>query len=265
MRNASPDRAQTRHTCPACPDWVIHGGDRAAVPRDVRPQENPLSHQLNLEVVDADGVIRESAEAAGLDRGDFLRKGALAGGGLIAGSAMFGTFLASAEAAISTTRRSKANDVRILNYALTLEFLEAAFYKQAVANKAYGTSADLKRFAEVVAKHEAEHVSFLRGALGSKAIKSPKFDFGATVTEQAKFAATAQVLEDTGVSAYLGQVKNVFAPGVLSAAGTIATVEARHAAWIRFINAATPAPGNFDKPKSEKAILKAVGATGFIQ
>jgi rubrerythrin len=224
-----------------------------------------LSHQLNLEVVDADGVIRESAEAAGLDRGDFLRKGALAGGGLIAGSAMFGTFLASAEAAISTTRRSKANDVRILNYALTLEFLEAAFYKQAVANKAYGTSADLKRFAEVVAKHEAEHVSFLRGALGSKAIKSPKFDFGATVTEQAKFAATAQVLEDTGVSAYLGQVKNVFAPGVLSAAGTIATVEARHAAWIRFINAATPAPGNFDKPKSEKAILKAVGATGFIQ
>jgi rubrerythrin len=223
-----------------------------------------LSQQLNLEVVDADGAIRESAEAAGLDRGDFLKKGALAGGGLIAGSAMFGTFLASAEAAISTTKRSKANDVKILNYALTLEFLEAEFYKQAVANKAYGASADLKRFAEVVARHEARHVTFLKGALGAKATKKPAFDFADTVTDQAKFAATAQVLEDTGVSAYLGQVKNVLQPGVLSAAGTIATVEARHAAWIRFINGDTPAPADFDRPKSEKAILRAVGATGFI-
>ncbi|CAA9503469.1 MAG: hypothetical protein AVDCRST_MAG67-2317 [uncultured Solirubrobacteraceae bacterium] len=224
-----------------------------------------MSHQLNLEVLDADGAIRESAEAIGLDRGDFLKKGALAGGGLLAGSAMFGTFLASAEAAISTTRRSKANDVRILNYALTLEFLEAEFYKRAVANRAYGNSADLKRFAEVVADHEAKHVSFLRGALGAKAIRKPRFDFGDTVTDQAKFAQTAQVLEDTGVSAYLGQVKNILQPGVLSAAGTIATVEGRHAAWIRFINGDTPAPRTFDRPKSERAILKAVGDTGFIK
>lgn len=224
-----------------------------------------MSHQLNLEVVDADGAIRESAAAAGLDRAGFLKKGALAGGGLIAGSAMFGTFLASAEAAISTTRRSKANDVRILNYALTLEFLEAEFYKQALANQAYGSSAPLKRFAEVVARHEAKHVTFLRGALGAKAIKKPTFDFGDTVKDQAKFAATAQVLEDTGVSAYLGQVKNVLQGGVLQAAGTIVTVEARHAAWIRFINGETPAPADFDKPKSERAILRAVGATGFIQ
>ena len=224
-----------------------------------------MSHQLNLEVVDADGAIREAAETAGFDRADLLKKGALAGGGLVAGSAIFGTFLAGAEAAISTTRRSKANDVRILNYALTLELLEAAFYKQAVANAAYGNDANLKRFAEVVARHEAAHVTFLRKALGSKAIKSPRFDFGDTVTDPAKFAATAQVLEDTGVSAYLGQVKNVFQPGVLSAAGTIATVEARHAAWIRFINGNTPAPANFDRPKSEKAILAAVGDTGFIE
>jgi len=223
-----------------------------------------LSHDLNLEVLDADGAIRDSAEAAGFDRGSFIKKGALAGGGLIAGSAMFGTFLASAEAAIST-KRSKANDVKILNYALTLEYLEAAFYKQAVANAAYGDSADLKKFAEVVAKHEAKHVTFLKGALGSKAGKSPSFDFGDTVTDKAKFAATAQVLEDTGVSAYLGQVKNVFQAGVLTAAGTIATVEARHAAWIRFINGETPAPATFDTPKSEKAILKAVGGTGFIK
>jgi rubrerythrin len=223
-----------------------------------------LSDPLNLNVLDADGAIREAGEAAGLDRGDFLKRGALAGGGLIAGSAMFGTFLSSAEAAIST-KRSKRNDVRILNYALTLEFLEAAFYKQAVANAAYGDSADLKKFAEVVAAHEKAHVDFLKKALGSSAIKSPTFDFGAAVTDKATFAATAQVLEDTGVSAYLGQVGNVFQLPVLKAAGTIATVEARHAAWIRFINGATPAPSGFDVAKSEKAILKAVTATKFIQ
>jgi rubrerythrin len=224
-----------------------------------------LSHLLNLEALDADGAIRDGAESAGLDRGDFLKKGALAGGGLIAGSAMFGTFLSSAEAAISSTKRSKRNDVAILNYALTLEFLEAEFYRQAVANNAYGTNPALKAFAETVADHEAKHVKFLKGALGPKAIKSPKFDFADTVTDPAKFAATAQVLEDTGVSAYLGQVAHVFQASVLSAAGTIAAVEARHAAWIRFINGAVPAPASFDQPKSEKAILKAVGATGFIK
>jgi hypothetical protein len=229
------------------------------------PQEDPVSQLFKLDTVDVDGAIRESAEAAGLDRSDFLKKGALAGGGLIAGSAMFGPLLSSAEAAISSTRKSKRNDVAILNYALTLEFLEAAFYKQAVANRAYGDSAALKAFAETVADHEADHVKFLKGALKTAAIKSPKFDFGDTVTDKAKFAATAQILEDTGVSAYLGQVKNIFVPGTLQAAGTIATVEARHAAWIRFINGGTPAPADFDKPKSEKAILKAVTATGFIK
>jgi rubrerythrin len=224
-----------------------------------------LSDHLNLDVLDADGAIRDAGEAAGFDRNAFLKRGAIAGGGLIAGSAMFGTILSSAEAAISTKKRSAKNDVKILNYALTLEFLEAAFYKQAVANAAYGDSADLKKFAETVAAHEKAHVDFLKKALGSSAIKSPTFDFGNAVTDKATFAATAQVLEDTGVSAYLGQVGNVFQIPVLKAAGTIATVEARHAAWIRFINAATPAPNSFDVAKSEKAILKAVTGTGFIK
>jgi rubrerythrin len=224
-----------------------------------------LSDLLNLEQLDVDGALRESAEAAGLDRGAFLRRSAIAGGGLIAGGAFFNEILSTAAAAISTTKKSKKNDVKILNYALTLEYLEAAFYKQAVANAAYGSDANLQKFAETVAKHEAKHVQFLKGALGSAAGKSPTFDFGAAVTDKATFAATAQVLEDTGVSAYLGQVANVFQGGVLAAAGTIATVEARHASWIRFINGAVPAPASFDTRKSEKAVLKAVTATGFIK
>jgi len=223
-----------------------------------------VSSLLNLATVDTDGAIRDAAEAAGIDRADFLKKGVLAGGGLLAGSAIFTQYLSSAEAAIGT-KRSKKNDIAILNYALTLEYLEAAFYKQAVANQAYGTDAELKRFAVTVAKHEAVHVKFLKSALGTKAVKSPTFDFGKAVTDKAPFAATAQVLEDTGVSAYLGQVKNIFVPGTLQAAGTIATVEARHAGWIRNINGELGAPVSFDVPRSEKAILNAVGATGFIQ
>jgi hypothetical protein len=223
-----------------------------------------VPHLPDLDALDPDGAIRDSAEAAGLQRGDFLRKGALAGGGLLAGGALFNSYLADAEAAISR-HPSKRNDVKILNYALTLEFLEAAFYKQAVANQAFGSSAALKAFAETVAEHEAKHVAFLKQALGSAAIKSPKFDFGDAVTDQAKFAATSQVLEDTGVSAYLGQVGNVAQRAVLKAAGTITTVEARHAAWIRQINGANPAPASFDVPKSEHAILKAVKGTGFIK
>jgi hypothetical protein len=73
------------------------------------------------------------------------------------------------------------------------------------------------------------------------------------------------VLEDTGVSAYLGQVGNIAAKGTLAAAATITTVEARHAGWIRTINGVVGAPLSFDRRKSEKSILKAVGDTGFIK
>jgi rubrerythrin len=220
---------------------------------------------LDLELLDADGAIREAGEAIGLDRGDFLKRGALAGGSVLAGSALMARYAGSAEAAISKTKLNKANDLKVLNFALTLEYLEAEFYKQALANQAYGDSSNLKRFAEVVARHEATHVKFLQGVLKAKAVKKPTFDFGKAVTDQATFAATAQTLEDTGVSAYLGQVTNISTLAVLGAAGTIATVEARHASWIRFVNGKTPAPASFDVRKSEQVILEAVKATGFIK
>ncbi len=111
----------------------------------------------------------------------------------------------------------------------------------------------------------ASHVTLLLNALGSSAVKKPRFEFGVAITDQATFAQTAQVLEDTGVSAYLGQVGNIIQKGVLEAAGTNATVEARYAAWIRFINGATPGPADFDRPRSERSVRKAVGDTGFIE
>ncbi len=233
-----------------------------------------MSKLITIESFDSDGAIQETGEAAGVGRRDFLHKGALAGGGFVAGGVLFNGFMSPAQAAISTRNRSKRNDVKILNYALTLEFLESEFYKQAVANNVAGDDAVLAQFARVVADHEADHVRDLRAALGRAAIKKPSFDFGNAVTDRDTFKATAQVLEDTGVSAYAGQGPNLLQRPVVKVALAIHSVEARHAAWIRFINGggapgaatkALPAPASYDKALSEKAVLKAVTGTGFIQ
>src|SRR4029077_16706769 len=110
------------------------------------------------------------------------------------------------------------NDVAILNYALTLEYLEAAFYNEAVAKGAL--KGETLKFAKVVQGHENAHVSFLKGALGKAAVKKPMFNFKGTTANAAKFRATAQVLEDTGVAAYVGQVGNIYSPKILAAAGS---------------------------------------------
>ena len=230
-----------------------------------------VSDHIQLEVLDADGAIRESAEAAGIQRGDFLRRGAMTGAGFVAGGVLFSGFVSPAEAAIGR-KKSKKNDVKIANYALTLEYLEAEFYKQANANGSFSSDA-YRRFAQVTGAHEDAHVKALRALLGKSAVKKPTFDFGDAVTDGAKFAATAQALEDTGVAAYAGQGPNISQRSVVQAALSIHSVEARHAAWIRFLNSAgtsddeskLPAPEAFDVAASEKKTLRIVTATGFIK
>ena len=121
--------------------------------------------------------------------------------------------------------------------------------------------------------HELAHVDFLRQALGSAAIAKPSFDFKGTTEDADAFAATAIVLEDTGVAAYNGQGPRLRRK-TLAAAASIVSVEARHAAWIRRIVAGPdyadgkgsyPAPAALDKARSKAQIEAAVGATGFIQ
>src|SRR5215212_2383303 len=231
-----------------------------------------MSDLIKLELVDADGAVREAAENAGLDRADFFKKAAVTGGGFLAGGVLFSGFASPAMAAISTKKRSKRNDVKILNYALTLEYLEAEFYAQAVKNNAF-SSEQYRQFGTTVAAHEAAHVKFLKGALKSAAVKKPTFDFGDTVTDPGKFAATAAVLEDTGVAAYAGQGPNILQKPVVQAALSVHSVEARHAAWIRYLNlggaggtaSQLPAPKSFDVALSEKKVLAAVKGTGFIK
>jgi len=219
-----------------------------------------MSNLPLLEELDQDGAIQEAAsKVEGDTRASFLRKAGVGTGALIGGGMLAGGLPALAKAAA-------ASDVDILNYALTLEYLEAAFYTEAVAKGRF--DGELGRFAGVVKGHEVEHVSFLRGALGSSAVKRPKFDFKGTTTDKSKFMATAKALEDTGVSAYLGQVGNIKSKKILAAAGSILPVEARHAAWIRDLIAhggkPVPAPSAFEGARTKKQVLAVVKSTGFI-
>jgi hypothetical protein len=223
-------------------------------------RKDTTEHVL-IEDLDRDGAIQEAHEAVAADnRLDFFRKAGMAGAGLVGGSALLGAL-----APVASAKPSKKQDVKILNYALTLEYLEAAFYAEAVAKGALsGRTLD---FAKLVASHEATHVKTLKGALGSAAVASPKFDFQGTTADQGKFQQTSLTLENTGVAAYLGQAAKL-TPAYLKVAGSIVTIEARHAALIADIiggdvSAATP-NGPFDKAKSMATILAAVKKTGFI-
>ena len=191
----------------------------------------------------------DNIEIHGMSRGAFLVRGALATGAAV-GAASVGPWVTSALA------QDGGGDVDILNFALTLEYLEADFYKQ--ANK-LSLKGDYKSLAKEFGANEQEHVDALIatiGQLGGKPVKSPKFAFG--LKTQKDFEKLAITLEDTGVSAYNGAAPMIKSKEVLAAAGSIVQVEARHAAALRFLGGMSPTTGAFDKTLSKAAVLKAV-------
>jgi len=215
---------------------------------------------LTLEMVDRDGAIAEAAEeVSGHSRADFLRRAGLAAGGAVLGSSLLGGVAAAA-----TRDQAPASDVAILKYALTLEYLEAAFYKEAVdAGKLRG---DVGAFARKVARDEATHVTALRKALGAQAQASPKFDFHGTTRSRAAFLKTSYALENTGVAAYLGQAANIKTPSILLTAASIVTVEARHSGAVGELLGRNISPsGAFDAGKSMQEVLAIVNKTKFIR
>lgn len=232
----------------------------------MRDDIHPTLHELDL-----DGALREAAARVDpITRASFMRRAAaILGGGAVAAVALPNlSGVAGGNAGVAFAASSGTSDVDILNYALTLEYLEAAFYAEALRRG--GLKGELKRFARVVADHERQHVQALKGALGSKAVKRPRFDFKATTASPGPFAQTAKVLEDTGVEAYQGQATNIRNRRVLAAAISIHPVEARHAAWIASIlskggtKPVSPAPDAFNPAATMQEVLAAVQGTGFI-
>jgi rubrerythrin len=196
-------------------------------------------------------------EAEAASRAEVVRKAVAAGGAVLGG----GVLLAGLPR-LASSAPSPEQDARVLNFALLLEELTAAFYAEALARGRL--TGELRRYARTVGAHERAHVRFIRRALGAKARRRPAFDFGSATSDEDEFTAAAITLEDTGVAAYNGQAANV-TTGVLRAAARIVSVEARHAAWIRDIAGRPPAAEPTDAPMSERQVRDALEKTGFLR
>ncbi len=183
---------------------------------------------------------------AGLDKESLdrlaSRREALRSGGRLAALVA----LSSVPVALATTaKKAFANAplpdavVRVLNFALTLEYLEAAFYNRGIRSGVIPAGKERRVF-ETIQAHENAHVAFLKQTLGSLAVPRPEFDFTAggalpnPFQNYEVFKILAQGFEDTGVRAYKGQA-GALKPyaAFLTAALTIHSVEARHASTVR--------------------------------
>src|ERR1700759_800022 len=168
-----------------------------------------MDPDFSIDQVDVSGDIRETAydameslESRGDTRLSFLKKAGLAGGAVMGGGALL-TALTPAAAMAAGKGRPPASfgkgDIGILNYALTLEYLESAFYNEATKNKV-ASGAEESAFLKRTTPDENPHVPFHKKALGSKAVKAPSVEFG-DATSKSKWLPTAMVLENTGVKA----------------------------------------------------------------
>jgi len=240
-----------------------------------------MNPEIKLAELDVDGAVRETAHEAtasledGDTRLDFFKKAGLASGAVIGGGALLSAFVPSAALAAGKGRPPASfgkGDIGILNYALTLEYLEASFYNQATANQAssgFIKNAQTQVFLKAVTEDENAHVKALKNVLGHKAVKKPKFDFHGDTADEAKFVKASFTFENEGVHAYSGQAFNIKAPKVLAAALSIVTIEARHASVIGLIaqnsdKGITP-NGAFDKPFTANHVLRDVKSLNYIQ
>jgi hypothetical protein len=157
--------------------------------------------------------------------------------------------------------------VDVLNFALTLEYLEAAFYKEANSSSGLIPSKYRQLF-RTIGQHETAHVKLLKAALGSAAVAAPGVDFTAggkyadVFSNFATFVAVSATFEDLGVAAYKGQAGNLAGSPVLTTALQIHSVEARHAAAVRPLAGKPTSDGAFDKPLTKQQVLAA--ATPFL-
>jgi len=203
-------------------------------------------------------------------RGQFLK---LAGGTGAAGA--LAIFLAacgedekkedsSGSGSGSAEKKPKADkgDLAIVNYALTLEYLESDFYQQVIDSGEVKTKA-IVEVAKTFAQDEMEHVQALTATveqLGGKPAPKPKGKFDSVLAGgEKKILATAAVVENLGASAYLGQAGKIKSKEVLAAALSIHSVEARHAAVLNQVTGKSIVPdGAFAKPADMATVLKAI-------
>jgi rubrerythrin len=202
-------------------------------------------------------VVPELAtvEIKGMTRSSFLLRSTLAAGAVY-GGAVVGPYVKQAFA----QGEGSSGDVDILNFALTLEFLESTFYQEAL-REVSGLSGDVQALTEQLEADEAAHVDALTATikdLGGKPVPAPEVDFGDAFKDEDSYLELSQTFEDTGVSAYNGAAPEIQSTEVLAAAGSIVQIEGRHAALIRFTRGEEPAPTAFDETLDMQEVLDAV-------
>ena len=203
---------------------------------------------------DPDGALTEAhARAFSPSRGELLA--AAAGLGAMA-------LLAGRTRALGAEAGLSRQDADILNYALGLEYLQSAFYTEAERRGALRGKA--ARAAAEIGAVERAHVAAFRKVLGDAAAHPAFYDFRGVTEDQNAFLRTAVAFEDLAVAAYKGQAALIQSPAVLEAALAIHSVEARHAAWIRYLYGVQPAERPFDAPSSRPAVERLVASTGFV-
>jgi Ferritin-like domain len=198
-----------------------------------------------------------------LDRRRLLTGGVrLTAGGALALTAV-GTPAVGRLAALAAAQDFK-DDLEVLNYALTLEHLEYAFYRDGVGKFDLGEDPfgnAITTYAMAIRDHEGVHVKTLTGAvtnLGGTPVEEATYDFGYD-SDPKKFLATAQALENTGVMAYDGAIQYLTSADLVTAAAAIAAVEARHASYLNLVNGQMPFPAGFEQAKSKAEILEVAG------
>ncbi len=189
-------------------------------------------------------------------RASFLRV-ALGGGAVVAGGAAIGT-AADGE---SVAAQSESADAEILNLFLKLEYVQEAFYRQAV--RTGRLEGPLLEFASTVVKQEARHAALLKRRLGRRADGRPRSDAGDLVRSPETFRSAAVDLEEAVIGAYLGQGANL-SPAGLRRIPTLVSVEARQAAWIRDIAGIPPAPRAADKGRKGEDVLAELRDKGLL-
>jgi hypothetical protein len=183
-------------------------------------------------------------------RRSFLKVAGLVGVGATLAAAAAMTRFASAQ--------GDEGDLAILNYALTLEYLEEDFYgRGADSGLLKGRAAEL---VATIRDHETEHVAALEQAisdLGGSPVQRPKFSYPRGVFKDKKsWLDTAVEFSQLGVRAYHGQVKKIQSPALLAAAASIAGVESRHAAVIADLSGTNPFPAPIEQSSSKSRVLK---------
>ena len=192
--------------------------------------------------------------------------------GVISGSfkVAAGAALALSFASVPSIRRlalaqELKSDLDVLNYALTLEHLEYAFYRDGVGLFTFGEDSRGQSIDDnfaAIRDHEGEHVTTLTTVitdLGGTPVEEARYDFGAAYDDPVAFMQTAMALENTGVSAYDGAGQFLTNPDLLTAAGTIVAVEARHASYLNLLNGEVPFPAAFETPLAPEKVLEIAG------